>query len=141
MLSDMDAGGAERMRVLVGDLALDRLRKLSPPAGQGGLRRHGAGHQPAGEGTAVGYNPRKKGHRSCWPLFATVAQTGQALDVLHRPGNVADSTGEVVLFREAGRGLGSGVFLMLLSPSNASILAVCRAGRQGRSQPCSAGFP
>ena len=45
------------------------------------------------EGAAAGYNPRRKGQRSYWPLFATVAQTSQALDVLHRPGNVADSTG------------------------------------------------
>ena len=41
----------------------------------------------------MGFNPGRKGQRSCWPLFATVAQTSQALDVLHRPGNVADSTG------------------------------------------------
>ncbi len=44
------------------------------------------------EGTAVGYN-HKKGQRSYYPLFATVAQTGQVLDVLHRPGNVHDSNG------------------------------------------------
>lgn len=44
------------------------------------------------EGTAVGYN-HKKGQRSYYPLFATAAQTGQVLDVLHRPGNVHDSNG------------------------------------------------
>lgn len=44
------------------------------------------------EGTAVGYNP-KKGQRSYYPLFATVAQTGQVYDVLHRSGNVHDSNG------------------------------------------------
>lgn len=43
------------------------------------------------EGTAVGYNPKAKGARSYYPLFATLAQTGQVLDVLHRPGNVHDS--------------------------------------------------
>ena len=43
------------------------------------------------EGTAVGYNPKKKGARSYYNLFCTVAQTGQFLDVLHRPGNVHDS--------------------------------------------------
>ena len=45
------------------------------------------------KGTAVGYNKQKKGRRSYYPLFATVAQTGQVLDVHHRPGNVHDSNG------------------------------------------------
>jgi hypothetical protein len=37
----------------------------------------------------------KKGARSYYPLFCTVAQTGQALDVLHRSGNVHDSQGAI----------------------------------------------
>ena len=45
------------------------------------------------EGTAVGYNTKKKGTRSYYNLFCTVAQSGQFLDVLHRPGNVHDSKG------------------------------------------------
>jgi hypothetical protein len=45
------------------------------------------------EGTAVGFNKKKKGARSYYPLFCTVAQTGQVLDFLHRPGNVHDSHG------------------------------------------------
>jgi len=45
------------------------------------------------EGTAVGFNKKKKGQRSYYPLFCTVAQTGQVLDVCHRPGNVHDSNG------------------------------------------------
>ena len=45
------------------------------------------------EGTAVGFNKKKKGARSYYPLFGTVAQTGQALDVHHRSGNVHDSNG------------------------------------------------
>ena len=45
------------------------------------------------EGTAVGFNKAKKGARSYYPLFCTVAQTGQFFDVLHRPGNVHDSNG------------------------------------------------
>jgi len=32
------------------------------------------------EGTAVGFNRKKKGQRSYYPLFCTVAQTGQVLD-------------------------------------------------------------
>ena len=45
------------------------------------------------EGTAVGFNRKKKGARSYYPLFCTVAQTDQVLDVHHRPGNVHDSNG------------------------------------------------
>jgi len=45
------------------------------------------------EGTAVGFCPKKKGARSYYPLLATVAQTGQVLGMLHRPGNVHDSNG------------------------------------------------
>lgn len=45
------------------------------------------------EGTAVGYNKRRKGERSYYPLFCTVAQTGQFFDFHHRPGNVHDSNG------------------------------------------------
>lgn len=45
------------------------------------------------EGTAVGFNKKKKGARSYYPLFCTVAQTGQVFDVYHRPGNVHDSNG------------------------------------------------
>lgn len=45
------------------------------------------------EGTAVGFNRQKKGQRSYYPLFCTVAQTSQVFDVHHRPGNVHDSNG------------------------------------------------
>jgi len=48
------------------------------------------------EGTAVGFNRKKKGQRSYYPLFCTIAQTGQVLDVWHRPGNVHDSNGAQV---------------------------------------------
>lgn len=43
------------------------------------------------EGTAVGFNKKKKGQRSYYPLFCTIAQTSQILDFHHRPGNVHDS--------------------------------------------------
>jgi hypothetical protein len=45
------------------------------------------------EGVASGYNSKKKGQRSYYPLNCTVAQTGQVLAVLHRSGNVHDSNG------------------------------------------------
>lgn len=50
------------------------------------------------QGTAVGYNPRHKGHRSYYPLFCTVAETGQFFDLHHRPGNVHDSHEALELF-------------------------------------------
>jgi len=45
------------------------------------------------EGPAVGYNKIKKGARSYYPLFCTIAQTGQFFDMHHHPGNVHDSNG------------------------------------------------
>ena len=45
------------------------------------------------EGTAVGFNKKKKGARSYYPLFCTISQTGQVLDLHHRPGNIHDSNG------------------------------------------------
>jgi hypothetical protein len=44
---------------------------------------------------AVGFNKKKKGARSYYPLFATVAQTSQFYGMHHRPGNVHDSNGAV----------------------------------------------
>jgi hypothetical protein len=52
------------------------------------------------EGLAVGYNAKKKGQRSYYPLFCTVAQSAQVLDVLHRSGNVHDSRGAVSFMRD-----------------------------------------
>jgi len=45
------------------------------------------------QGSAIGFNKAKKGARSYYPLFCTVAQTGQFFDMHHRPGNVHDSNG------------------------------------------------
>ena len=45
------------------------------------------------EGTAVGFNRKRKGERSYYPLLCTVAQTGQIFDALPRSGNVHDSNG------------------------------------------------
>lgn len=45
------------------------------------------------EGTAVGFNKKKKGARSYYPLFCTIAQTVQVFNVYHRPGNVHDCNG------------------------------------------------
>lgn len=47
------------------------------------------------QGAAVGFNRKKKGQRSYYPLLSTVSQTAQVLDVLHRSGNVHDSNGSL----------------------------------------------
>jgi len=52
------------------------------------------------EGTAVGFNSKRRGARSYYPLYCTVAQTAQFLDCLHRAGNVHDSRGASAFMRE-----------------------------------------
>jgi len=93
MLKDADQKSIERLRRLLRRLVVDRLRKLALPritldfdgSVQSTMRR--------AEGTAVGFNKKKKGARSYYPLFCTIAQTVQVLDFLHRSGNVHDSRG------------------------------------------------
>lgn len=43
------------------------------------------------QGSAVGFNRKRKGERSYYPLLCTVAQSAQVFDFVHRPGNVHDS--------------------------------------------------
>ena len=57
---------------------------------------HHRGEQEAARthhNTRTHHRRKKKGQRSHYPLFCTIAQTGQVLDVWHRPGNVHDSNG------------------------------------------------
>jgi hypothetical protein len=92
-LAQADERSVENLRRAIRELVMDRLRVL-------GLRRltldfdgSVVSTRRRAEGTAVGFNKKKKGARSYYPLFCTVAQTGQVFDVLHRPGNVHDSNG------------------------------------------------
>lgn len=93
LLASTDAASVTSLRQLIRQMALQALTAL-------GLRRltldfDGSviGTGRSAEGTAVGFNRKKKGQRSYYPLFCTIAQTGQVFDVLHRPGNVHDSNG------------------------------------------------
>lgn len=52
------------------------------------------------EGVAIGFNRKKKGQRSYYPLYCTVAQTAQVLAMVHRSGNVHDSSGAASFIRE-----------------------------------------
>lgn len=83
----------EGLRGVLGGLVLERLAELQLATvtldfdgSVQSTRRHA-------EGSAVGYNKKRKGARSYYPLFCTVSQTGQFLDLHHRPGNVHDSRG------------------------------------------------
>ena len=96
MLKDISPKCVDQARCLLRDMVLDRLKQMKPTritldfdGSVQSTRRHA-------EGTAVGFNKKKKGARSYYPLFCTVAQTGQVLDFLHRPGNVHDSNGASV---------------------------------------------
>lgn len=51
-------------------------------------------------GSAVGNNPKRKGARSYYPLFAVVSQIGMFFDLLHRPGNAYDWRGAATFIGE-----------------------------------------
>jgi hypothetical protein len=70
-----------------------RLRLIAPPRLTLDFDGSVQSTQRWAEGLAVGFNKKKKGARSYYPLFCTIAQTLQVLDFLHRPGNVHDSNG------------------------------------------------
>ena len=92
-LKDADPKSVEKLRGLLGAMIFDRLKALGVVRVtldfDGSVQSTGR----FAEGTAVGYNNKKKGARSYYPLFCTIAQTGQVLDFLHRSGNVHDSRG------------------------------------------------
>lgn len=58
------------------------------------------GTNRSAEGVAIGYNKKKKGQRSYYPLYCTISQTSQVLAVIHRSGNVHDSKDAIPFIRE-----------------------------------------
>jgi hypothetical protein len=93
MLKEAEPENVENLRLLLREMVFERLRIVGP--GRVTLDFDGSVQSTSrfAEGTAVGYNTKKKGARSYYPLFCTLAQTGQVVDFLHRPGNVHDSNG------------------------------------------------
>ena len=92
-LSQMESDGVDNVRKLLRSLVIEGLHREQLPRltlDFDGSVQSTNGHA---EGTAVGYNKNRKGARSYYPLFCTVAQTGQFFDLHHRPGNVPDSNG------------------------------------------------
>ncbi len=93
MLRDTTDPEVQGLRRIARTRVLERLQVAALPRitlDFDGSVQYTKGHA---QGTAVGYCKRKKGARSYYPLFCTVAQSGQVLDFLHRPGNVHDSRG------------------------------------------------
>lgn len=93
MLSGSDSRCVDGVRGLSRDLVLDRLEaeqfRLVTTDFDGTVQST-TGHA---EGTAVGFNKKKKGARSYYPLLCTIPQVDQVLDIHHRSGNVHDSNG------------------------------------------------
>jgi hypothetical protein len=90
-LSRVDRGSVENVRVLSKEYALERLKAQEFARVTLDFDGSVISTGRYAEGSAVGYNKSKKGARSYYPLFCTIPQTGQVLDVLHRAGNVHDS--------------------------------------------------
>jgi hypothetical protein len=102
-LAGADAQSVEHLAAVLREMVLERLVLLSLERITLDFDGSVIGTCRFAEGTAVGFNRRKKGQRSYYPLFCTVAQTGQVLAVLHRSGNVHDSNGAEAFIRDCIR--------------------------------------
>jgi len=92
-LKQAGAQSVENLRSLLREMVLERLQLLFSTRVTLDFDGSVQSTQRKAEGTAVGFNKKKKGARSYYPLFCTLAQTGQVIDFLHSPGNVHDSNG------------------------------------------------
>jgi hypothetical protein len=93
MLKEADAKTVENVRRLMRDMLLKNLAALGIVRITLDFDGSVISTRRRAEGTAVGYNKKRKGARSYYPLFCTVSQTAQVLDFLHRSGNIHDSNG------------------------------------------------
>jgi len=93
MLKEADAKTVHNLRRLLRDMLFERLATLGLARITLDFDGSVLSTRRRAEGTAVGYNKKRKGGRSYYPLFCTIAQTAQVLDFLHRSGNVHDSNG------------------------------------------------
>ena len=93
ILAEMDEKSVVKFRDANRELVLGRLEKAGFPRVTIDFDGSVLSHKGHAEGSAVGYNPKKRGARSYYPLFGTIAQTGQFFDLHHRPGNVNDING------------------------------------------------
>jgi hypothetical protein len=93
VLREAGSKSVENLRRLLREMVLDRLISVAPARITLDFDGSVQSTKRRAEGTAVGFNRKKKGARSYYPLFCTIAQTLQVLDFLHRSGNVHDSKG------------------------------------------------
>ena len=93
VIKSADEESIEKVRILNKSLVMDRLEKELASRVTIDFDGSVLTTQTRAEGTAVGFNRKKKGARSYYPLFATIAQTSQVFDMHHRSGNVHDSNG------------------------------------------------
>ena len=130
-LKEATAQSTNHLRRCLREMVLMRLRLIAPPRLTLDFDGSVQSTQRWAEGLAVGFNKKKKGARSYYPLFCTIAQTLQVLDLdfLHRPGNVHDSNGartKVIITNKTlgpkrvaayhqGRGSQEGIFAELKS--------------------------
>jgi Transposase DDE domain group 1 len=98
-LAGADAQSVGALQRLLRELVLQRLAALGPASLTLDFDGSVLGTGRFAEGTAVGFNRKKKGQRSYYPLFCTIAQSAQVLDVLQRSGNVHDSNGAEAFIR------------------------------------------
>ena len=95
-----DAKSVMNLRGLLRDLVLDRLAAAGLARATIDFDGSVLSTTRRAEGSAVGYNPKRKGARSYYPLFAVVSQLGMFFDLLHRPGNTHDSRGATTFIAE-----------------------------------------
>jgi len=94
-MASFDDESVENLSTFTENIVIERLKKMALQkltVDFDGSVQSTSGHV---EGTAVGFNKKKKGARSYYPLFATIAQTSQFFGMHHRPGNVHDSNGAI----------------------------------------------
>jgi len=92
-LCSADSKSVANLRTLTRNLVLDRMKAIGLPRVTIDFDGSVLSTARRAEGSAVGYNPKRKGARSYYPLFAVVSQLGMFFDMLHRPGNTHDSRG------------------------------------------------
>jgi hypothetical protein len=93
MLKEADRQTVDKLRRLLTDMVLERIGSFAVSRITLDFDGSVQSTKRRAEGSAVGFNKKKKGSRSYYPLFCTLAQTGQVFDFLHRSGNVHDSNG------------------------------------------------
>ena len=98
-LSSMDEQSVAHLSELSQSMVLERLEQLALPRITIDLDGTVIGTNRYAEGAGVGFNKKKKGQRSYYPLNCTVAQNGQVLAVHHRSLSSIASDGDIPMSR------------------------------------------